>query len=60
MPGVIKTNLVGRIALKVPDATASRIVLNRTGAERLLGKGDLYADFGSGAIRAQAAVVGQR
>ena len=60
VPGVIKTNLVGRIALKVPDATASRIVLNRKGAERLLGKGDLYADFGSGPIRAQAAVVSQR
>ena len=60
VPGVIKTNLVGRIALKVPDAAASRIVLGRIGAERLLGKGDLYADFGSGPVRAQAAVLGQR
>jgi S-DNA-T family DNA segregation ATPase FtsK/SpoIIIE len=59
MPGVIKTNLVGRIALRVSDGAASRIVLNRKGAERLLGKGDLYADFGNGPIRAQAAVVGE-
>ncbi len=60
VPGVIKTNLVGRIALRVPDPAASRIVLNAKGAERLLGKGDLYADFGNGPIRAQAAVVGQQ
>jgi DNA segregation ATPase FtsK/SpoIIIE, S-DNA-T family len=59
VPGVIRTNLVGRIALRVPDAAASRIVLGAKGAERLLGKGDLYADFGNGPIRAQAAVVGQ-
>jgi len=57
VPGVIKTNLSGRIALRVPDATASRIVLGQLGAERLLGKGDLYVDFGLGPIRGQAAVV---
>jgi DNA segregation ATPase FtsK/SpoIIIE, S-DNA-T family len=57
VPGVIKTNLVGRIALKVPDGVASRIVINQLGAERLLGKGDLYADFGTGPVRAQAAVL---
>lgn len=57
VPGVIKTNLSGRIALRVPDATASRIVIGQLGAERLLGKGDLYVDFGLGPIRGQAAVV---
>lgn len=57
VPGVIKTNLAGRIALRVPDATASRIVIGQLGAERLLGKGDLYVDFGLGPIRGQAAVV---
>jgi S-DNA-T family DNA segregation ATPase FtsK/SpoIIIE len=57
VPGVIKTNLVGRIALKVPDGVASRIVINQLGAERLLGKGDLFADFGTGAVRGQAAVL---
>jgi DNA segregation ATPase FtsK/SpoIIIE, S-DNA-T family len=57
VPGVIKTNLVGRIALKVPDATASRIVIGQVGAEKLLGKGDLYADFGCGPVRAQAATL---
>lgn len=57
VPGVIKTNLVGRIALRVPDGTASRIILGQSGAEDLLGKGDLLADFGLGPKRAQAAVV---
>jgi S-DNA-T family DNA segregation ATPase FtsK/SpoIIIE len=58
VPGVIKTNLVGRIALKVADTTASRILIGQVGAEKLLGKGDLYADFGAGPVRAQAAVLG--
>lgn len=57
VPGVIKTNLSGRIALRVPDAVASRIVIGQLGAERLLGRGDLYADFGLGPVRGQAAVV---
>jgi S-DNA-T family DNA segregation ATPase FtsK/SpoIIIE len=58
VPGVIKTNLVGRIALKVADAAASRILIGQLGAEQLLGKGDLYADFGAGPQRAQAALLG--
>lgn len=57
VPGVITTNLVGRIALRVPDATASRIIIGQTGAEDLLGKGDLLAHFGLGPKRAQSAVV---
>lgn len=43
--------------VRVPDGTASRIILGRLGAERLLGKGDLYVDFGLGPVRGQAAVV---
>jgi S-DNA-T family DNA segregation ATPase FtsK/SpoIIIE len=58
VPGVIKTNLVGRIALKVGDVAASRIMIGQAGAELLLGKGDLYADFGAGPVRAQAALLG--
>ena len=57
VPGVIKTNLVGRIALRVPDAVASQIVIGQKGAERLLGRGDLYADFGNGPVRAQGAFL---
>ena len=58
VPSVLKTNLVGRIALKLADASAARLVLGHAGAENLLGKGDLYADFGAGPIRGQAAVLG--
>jgi len=55
VPGLVKANLCGKIALKVQSATNSRIVLDRPGAENLLGKGDLLADLGDGVVRAQGA-----
>lgn len=55
VPGEIKANLVGKVALKVQSALNSRIVLDEAGAEKLLGKGDLLADLGHGVIRAQTA-----
>lgn len=54
VPGDIKANLGGRIALRVQAAVNSRIILDQPGAERLLGKGDLLADLGHGLVRAQA------
>jgi S-DNA-T family DNA segregation ATPase FtsK/SpoIIIE len=54
VPGGIKANLPGRVALSVASALESRIVLEGGGAEALLGKGDLLADLGRGRIRAQA------
>jgi S-DNA-T family DNA segregation ATPase FtsK/SpoIIIE len=54
VPGEIKANLNGRIALRVQQAANSRIILDQGGAERLLGKGDLLADLGHGVVRAQA------
>lgn len=38
----IRNNLSARIALKVNDANASRIILDESGAENLLGKGDMF------------------
>jgi S-DNA-T family DNA segregation ATPase FtsK/SpoIIIE len=38
--GIIKSNIVSRIALKTGDVTNSRIILDTGGAEKLLGKGD--------------------
>jgi S-DNA-T family DNA segregation ATPase FtsK/SpoIIIE len=43
--GLIKANVPGRIAYAVPTAMESRIILDQTGAETLLGNGDLlYKD----------------
>jgi S-DNA-T family DNA segregation ATPase FtsK/SpoIIIE len=54
VPGEIKANLGGKIALKVQAAVNSRIILDQAGAEKLLGRGDLLADLGHGVVRAQA------
>jgi S-DNA-T family DNA segregation ATPase FtsK/SpoIIIE len=60
VPPIIKSNLGGKIALKVSSQTNSRIVLDENGAERLLGKGDLLASLGRGVVRAQAPLLGER
>jgi S-DNA-T family DNA segregation ATPase FtsK/SpoIIIE len=57
VPPLLKTNLGGKIALRVMTNTNSRIILDQGGAEQLLGKGDLLANLGHGLIRAQAPLV---
>ncbi|HVK63579.1 MAG TPA: FtsK/SpoIIIE domain-containing protein [Polyangium sp.] len=54
VPGEIKANLGGRVALRVQEVINSRIILDQGGAEELLGKGDFYADLGHGLVRGQA------
>jgi len=39
--GLVKANLPARIAFYVPSAVDSRTILDTTGAEKLLGKGDM-------------------
>lgn len=46
LTGLLRANLPTRIAFAVPDMTASRLVLDRNGAETLLGKGDGLFSFG--------------
>jgi hypothetical protein len=40
--GALKANLPGRICLRTTTHTQSNVVIGRSGAERLLGKGDLF------------------
>ncbi|MBI2896578.1 MAG: PD-(D/E)XK nuclease family protein [Deltaproteobacteria bacterium] len=57
VPGSIKANLPGKIALKTASGLESRIILDQAGAESLLGKGDLLADLGSWPVRGQAPIA---
>ncbi len=56
--GTIKANIPGRIAFRVSQANDSRTILDSTGAESLIGKGDmLFLQEGSQLMRAQGAWV---
>ena len=57
--GLMKANIPSRIAFSVASAMESRIILDTTGAEKLVGKGDmLYAPIGCGKpLRVQGCFV---
>ncbi len=57
--GVIKANIPSRIAFQVSSALDSRVILDRKGAENLVGKGDmLYVPPGGAQpVRSQGALV---
>jgi S-DNA-T family DNA segregation ATPase FtsK/SpoIIIE len=57
--GLIKANLPLKICMRVVNTTNSNIVLDQTGGEKLLGRGDLLCDRGRGIERAQSPYISQ-
>ena len=55
--GAIKANFPGRIAFKVMSSTDSRIILDTSGANRLIGRGDSLYSQGNDLTRVQCAFV---
>ena len=57
--GLMKANIPSRIAFAVASSLESRIILDTTGAEKLVGKGDmLYAPLGIGKpVRVQGCLI---
>lgn len=55
--GAIKTNFPARMAFKVSSLIDSRVVLDRGGAEQLIGRGDMLFLSGSDPVRVQCAFL---
>ena len=55
--GNIKANFPTRIAFRTTTGTDSRVILDRMGAERLTGKGDMLFFSGADTIRVQCAYI---
>ena len=55
--GGIKANFPGRIAFKVAQRIDSQIILDRTGANQLIGRGDMLYSKGDEPVRVQCAFV---
>ena len=58
--GLMKANIPSRIAFAVDSAMNSRIILDASGAEKLVGKGDmLYAPLGQDKLRVQGCFISE-
>lgn len=55
--GTIKANFPGRMAFKVSAMVDSRTILDRAGAQQLVGKGDMLVLSGAEPVRVQCAFV---
>ncbi|WP_428267884.1 FtsK/SpoIIIE domain-containing protein [Haliangium sp.] len=61
LQGPIKSNVLHRFALKLPQSHDSRVILDENGAETLLGQGDLlYRDANSRLFRLQVPNLDKR
>ena len=58
--GTIKSNIPGRVAFKTASSIDSRTILDSTGAESLIGKGDMfYKNEKNILVRAQGALISE-
>jgi len=55
--GMIKANFPARVAFKVSSGIDSKTILDTTGADQLIGRGDMLISFGNELIRLQCAFV---
>ncbi len=55
--GIIKANFPSRIAFRVTAKIDSRTILDASGADQLIGRGDMLVSLGSDVIRLQCAFV---
>ncbi|MDR1346442.1 MAG: DNA translocase FtsK [Bacteroidales bacterium] len=55
--GIIKANFPSRVAFRVSSKIDSRTILDGSGADQLIGKGDMLISTGSDLIRLQCAFV---
>jgi len=55
--GIIKANFPARVAFRVTSKIDSRTILDTSGADQLVGKGDMLIAMGSDVVRIQCAFV---
>ena len=55
--GIIKANFPARVAFRVTSKIDSRTILDTSGADQLVGKGDMLIALGSDVVRIQCAFV---
>ncbi len=59
--GIIKANIPSRISFSVTSGVDSKVILDSTGAEKLMGRGDMLMSlYGQGIERAQAAYLSNK
>jgi len=55
--GIIKANFPGRLAFRVTSGIDSRTILDSSGADQLIGRGDMLISQGNDLVRVQCAFV---